>query len=114
MSQGFNAVSVNTKEVRESPRQALPGEHPVYTITIDGSGTIASDATLTMKLFKGSSDISATNLSGSLSVSGMTITTKIITGLIGGNEYVFYVYFTLNGILCGRYCRIIVPKEGAF
>jgi hypothetical protein len=114
MAKSFSMTSTNSKEVRESPKLVLPGENPVFSITIDGTGTIANDATLTMKLFKGSTDISSTGLTGSLSVSGMTITTKTVTGLVGGNEYFAVVYFTLNGVLTGRFVRLICMKEGSF
>lgn len=105
----FGQVATNRMEVLESPLTILPGITPTCSITIAGSGTIASP---TMKLFKGSKDISGTNLSGSMSVSGRVITCKTITGLTPG-EYVFYVYYTDNGVTDGRFCRFYVPREGS-
>jgi len=107
----FNTLASNTREAKNSPFSYLPGEEPVWQLTVAGSGTLASP---TMKLFKGSSDISSTNLTGSLSVSGRTITTKKATSLVGGSDYAAIVYFTDNGILTGRFWRFSVQKEGAF
>lgn len=105
----FGQVATNKLEILESPLTILVGMEPVFTIAISGSGTIASP---TMKLFKGTKDISGTNLTGSMSISGRNITCKKITGLSAG-DYAFYVYFTDGGVLTGRFCRFYVPKETA-
>lgn len=105
----FDMVSSNNLEVRESPLVLLPGMEPVFTVVIDGSGTITDP---TMKLYKGSKDVSATNLTGSMAVSDRSITCKKITGLTAGN-WVFYIYYTDGGVLTQRFCRFYVAPEGA-
>ena len=104
-------VASNTKEVRESPISLLPGEEPVFTIVVAGSGTITG--TPTMELYKGTTDDSA-NLTGSMSVSGRAITCKKITNLVGGAEYVFYVTFVDGGVTTVRFCRLHVLKKGVY
>ena len=105
----FDQVTSNRLEVLESPLSLLPGMQPLFTVTIAGSGTIASP---TMKLFKGSKDVSATNLTGSMSVTGRAITCKQITSLTPG-DWVFYIYYTDGGIADERFCRFYVAREGA-
>jgi hypothetical protein len=105
----FGMVASNTLEVQESPLTLLPGMEPVFSINVAGTGTID---TPTMKLFKGTKDISGTNLTGSMSVSGRSIVCKKITTLTPG-VYVFYVYFNDGSVLTGRFCRFSVSKEGA-
>lgn len=105
----FGMVASNTLEILESPLTLLPGIEPVFTVNIAGTETITSP---TMKLFKGTKDVSSTNLTGSMSVSGRAITCKKITTLTPG-DWVFYIYFTDGGILTERFCRFTVAKEGA-
>jgi hypothetical protein len=105
----FGMVAINRLEVLESPMTLLPGMEPIFTIHIGGNGTLASP---TMKLFKGSKDVSGTNLTGSMSVSGRVLTCKQITGLSAG-EWAFYVYYTDGGLASGRFGRFTVPRETA-
>jgi hypothetical protein len=105
----FGQVATNRMEVLESPLTILPAVQPIFTITIGGTGTLASP---TMKLYKGTKDISSTGLSGSMSVNGRTITCKQITGLSAG-DYAFYIYYTDGGVADSRFCRFSVPREGA-
>lgn len=105
----FQQVSTNRLEVLESPLSLLPGMSPIFSVTIAGSGTIT---TPTMKLFKGSKDVSSTSLTGSMSVSGRSITTKQLTNLTPG-DWAFYIYYNDDGVPTERFCRIYVGKEGA-
>lgn len=105
----FGMVSSNSLEVLESPIALLPGMEPIFSVVVAGSGTID---TPTMKLYKGTKDVSSTNLTGSMSVSGRAITCKKITTLTPG-DWVFYIYFNDGGILTERFCRLTVAKEGA-
>lgn len=105
----FGMVSSNSLEILESPLSLLPGVEPVFSVVISGNGTID---TPTMKLFKGTKDVSLSNLTGSMSVSGRTITCKKITGLTPG-DWVFYIYFNDGGAATERFCRFYVGKEGA-
>lgn len=105
----FGMVSSNTLEILESPLALLPGMEPVFSVTIAGTGTLA---TPTMKLYKGTKDVSSTNLTGSMSITNRTIVCKKITTLTPG-DWVFYIYFTDGGIASQRFCRFNVAKEGA-
>lgn len=105
----FDMVSSNSMECLESPLSLLPDVQPVFSIQVAGSETIDSP---TMKLFKGSKDISGTNLSGNMSVNGRTITCKQIISLTPG-DYAFYVTFNDGGQQTERFCRFTVAKEGA-
>lgn len=105
----FSMVPTNSLEILESPLTLLPGVEPVFTVAISGTGTID---TPTMKLYKGSKDVSLTNLSGSMSVAGRSITCKKIISLTPG-DWVFYIYFNDGGAATERFCRFSVGKEGA-
>ena len=107
-SRTFDMVATNSLEALESPLVLLPGMSPIITMTIGGTGTITNP---TMKLFKGSKDVSATNLSGSMSVTGRAITCKQITSLSAG-EWIFYVLYEDAGVPDERFCRFSVMKEG--
>jgi len=105
----FGMVSSNSLEILESPLSLLPGVEPLFSVNIGGTGTID---TPTMKLFKGTKDVSTTNLTGSMSVSGRSIVCKKIVSLTAG-DWVFYIYFNDGGVLTERFCRFVVNKEGA-
>lgn len=105
----FGMVSSNSVEILESPLALLPGMEPVFSVEIEGSGVLD---TPTMKLFKGSKDVSLTNLTGSMSISGRAIVCKKITSLTPG-DWAFYIYFNDGGILTERFCRFMVSREGA-
>jgi hypothetical protein len=105
----FDMISSNSLEVLESPIALLPGMEPVFTVKIAGDGVIASP---TMTLYRGTKDVSVTNLTGSMSVEERAITCKKIVTLTPG-DWVFYVSFTDGGVLTQRFCRLIVGKVGA-
>lgn len=100
--------ALNWFRARNSPITIYPSQSVTDTLTVDGEGTIASP---TMTLYKGTSDVSATYLSGSMSVSGRVITLKQISGLTAG-DYIAYIYFTDGGTATARYVEIICPKLG--
>lgn len=105
----YGMVASNTLEVLESPLTLLPDMEPVFSINVAGTGVLD---TPTMKLYKGTKDVSLTNLSGSASISGRSIVCKKIIDLTPG-DWVFYIYFNDGGIATGRFCRFSVTKEGA-
>lgn len=105
----FGMVSSNSLEILESPIALLPGVEPVFSVTIGGVGGLANP---TMKLYKGTKDVSATNLTGSMSISDRSIVCKKIVSLTPG-DWVFYIYFEDGGVATCRFCRIYVGKEGA-
>lgn len=104
----FGMVASNTLEVLESPLTLLPGMEPVFSVVISGSETID---TPTMKLYRGTKDITSTNLTGAMTVSGRTVTCKKIVSLTPG-DYVFYIYFNDGGLATQRFCRFSVAREG--
>lgn len=101
--------ALNWWRVNEAPILMYPSQTVTDTLSVDGEGTLASP---TMSLYKKTTDVSSTNLSGTMSVSGRTITLKSISGLTSG-EYIAYVYFTDGGVATARYFEILVPKLGA-
>ena len=101
--------ALNWWRVNEAPILMYPSQTVTDTLSVDGEGTLASP---TMSLYKKTTDVSSTNLSGSMSVSGRTITLKSVSGLTSG-EYIAYVYFTDGGVATARYFEILVPKLGA-
>jgi len=104
----FGMISTNKLEVLESPIALLPGIEPIFSLHIAGIGTLD---TPTMKIYKGTKDVSATNLTGSMSIAGRAITCKKIVSLTPG-DWVFYVYFNDGGIATERFCRLTVGREG--
>lgn len=102
----------NNLRIAESPILIYPGQSVTFQIVVDGEGVIG--ASPTMSVYKGTSDDSSNVLSGSLSVSGRTITLKTIGSLAGGSEYIFYVYFSDAGKNTVRYGEIICPRLGEY
>ena len=94
-------TSVVDDEALVSPKIATEGEEPIYTVKVPGvQSSIADDATLVMGFYKQNTgtDLSATYLTGSMSVSGFTITTKKFQNLKAG-DWVWDVRGTVDGIL---------------
>lgn len=111
MSFNFGTVAVNNTEVAESPLLWLPGVNGRLSIQVAGTGTLASP---TMALYENGNDVSSTKLTSSLSIEtgGRVIVTKILTNLVGGNFYKYYVYFTDGGFPTVREGTLAVPKLG--
>lgn len=105
----FGQVASNSLEILESPLTLLPGVEPVFSVHVAGTGTLD---TPTMSLYKGTKDVSLTNLSGSMSISGRSIICKKIISLTPG-DYVFYVFYNDGGVATVRFCRFYVGKLGA-
>lgn len=88
-------------EALVEPVIATEGEEPIYSVVVPGvQSSITNDATLQMGFYKANtgSDLSSTYLSGSLSISGFTITTKKFVSLKAG-YYVWDIRATVDGIL---------------
>lgn len=105
----FGAIARNRTEARESPVLWFPGVDDYFQYQVDGSGTIMPTA---MYLYENGVDVSATKLSGSLSVSGRVIKSKTISSLVGGNTYKAYLYFTDGGLEVVHEVTIYCPKLG--
>jgi hypothetical protein len=100
----------NTLRIAESPILIYPGQSVAFQVTIDGQGVIASP---TMSIYKGVSP-EPSLLSDAMDVNGRAITLKTISGLTGGSEYMFYVFFTDGGKSTARYGEILCPKLGSY
>ena len=105
----FGSVSQNRVEVLEGTVVMLEGvDHPWY-IQVKGTGTLASP---TMILYEGGTDVSGSKLSGSMTISGRVVKTKVLTGLIGGMDYQVVVLFTDDGVASARVINIHCLKLG--
>ncbi len=94
-------TTVVKDEALVEPIIATEGEEPVFVVNVPGvQSSITSDATLVMGFYKQNSgtDLSATYLTGSLSVSGFTIVTKKFQNLKAG-AWVWDIRGTVDGIL---------------
>jgi len=90
---------VMSDESVEVPLQVTyAGSAPVYTIKLEGVTTITNDETLLMYVYKGSTDVTSTYTTGSMSVSGNTITTKTFQSLVGGDQLYVTIFCTADGI----------------
>ena len=86
--------SGGTSWVNEGPQWGVEGEALVFTMTLQGAMSITG--TPTAKCYKDGTDVSSTNLSGSCSVSGLTITLPTLGALTGG-RYVLAVTSSVDG-----------------
>ena len=88
--------------VREGTQYTMEGSAPVYSVRITSKSgatpTITNDATLLMYVYKNGSDFTSTFTTGSMSVSGDTITTKTFQALIGGDELHVTIFATVDGV----------------
>ena len=99
-------MSKNTQIVKDptstEPELCREGDAVAFKIVVEGVVTgITNDANLTTKFYKegSDSDLAATYLTGSMSVSGVdTILTKTTTGLKAGN-WIMSVAGTVDGQL---------------
>jgi hypothetical protein len=95
--------------IEESPIMILPGQTFTASVTIAGYGVLSNP---TMSVYKGTRNVSADVLSGSMSISERTITLKPIANLVGGNKYLLYLLFQDDGKNTWRYAEILCPKIG--
>lgn len=83
------------REFIESAIQQGADEVRPYKWTTTPWGSTPSSVTVT--LYDGDTDVSATNLSGSASVAGDVITTPAVTGLTAGKVYRLEIKCTIDG-----------------
>jgi len=105
-------MAQNNLRIAESPVLIYPGQSVAFQLTISGQGGLG--ASPTMVIYKGTTNMSSDLLSGAMAVSGRAITTKTISGLTGGAEYIVYIYFTDGGKNTVRYFEILTPKLGSY
>ena len=101
----------------EGPIPVVAGDEVVITATYAGATTL-NVSSGTMEIFKNGSntDIGSTHLvSGdSLSVSNNQLTSKKITGLVGGNTYVVCFGVDVDGLLLHNKVVLQCQKKGSF
>jgi hypothetical protein len=87
-------VTTNDPWVIESPVTMVEGSSAAFTIQVVGATTVASP---TCAIYNNQQDTSSTNLTGSASVSGNVITTKIVGTVKGGERYILATTATVDG-----------------
>lgn len=79
----------------ESPVSVIAGESITFSCTYPFATTVAAPASV--KVYRGSSDVSATIMpSGSNTASGNVVTTKPATALTGGNVYIVSIVAVID------------------
>ena len=96
--------------IEESPIMILPGQVFTASVTVSGYGEISNPA---MYMYKGTTNVSASTLTGSMAVNDRIITLKSISNLVGGNRYLLYLLFQDDGKNTWRYAEILCPKIGS-
>ena len=88
--------------VREGTQYTMEGSAPVFNVRVmNKSGStpvIANDGTLAMFVYKNGTDATSTYTTGSMAVSGDTITTKTFQALVGGDLLHVTIFATVDGI----------------
>ena len=105
-------MTLNLSEARElkgSPMTLPAGDIIRYAITYPDTVSLDSDSF--MHAWQKNNDVSGTILSGSLSVDGRVLTLKIISGEVGGNEYVYTFRATCQSQKRVYYFRRNIVKE---
>ncbi len=110
MPANFNTIGINNPYVNESPMVYFVGSTHSFDFNYLGSGTLATPVNA---LYRNKEDVSATYLSGSTTVSGRTVTTKVCTFSLPG-EYELYVTVTDNGMVRVKALRILIKKLGVY
>lgn len=105
----FGTVSKQHQEVRESPLLWIPGVDSSISVQIDGEGEVTNAS---MVLYENGRDVSSSLLTGSISISGRVITTKVFQNLVGGNTYKYYLYFSDDGLRSVVEGTIVCVKLG--
>jgi hypothetical protein len=96
--------------IEEAPIMVLPGQVFTASVTVAGYGEITNPA---MYVYKGTSNVSADVLTGSMVVNDRIVTLKSISNLVGGNSYLMYLLFQDDGKSTWRYAEILCPKIGS-
>jgi hypothetical protein len=75
----------------QGPSSAIP-----YTLMFTWATSVTS--VTSVKAYKNGADVSGTVLSGSNSASGNSLTTKTVSTLTGGEEYILEIVAVVDGI----------------
>lgn len=85
--------------IRGGPKTLVEGAAPAITIAFDGVTTVAASPTVEIYKDGNSTDVVSTYMtSGSISVSGNTLTTQKLKDLVPG-KYVIVFNATVDGVL---------------
>jgi len=93
------------REVANSPLPQGEDESIAYTLDTEPWGGYSSGAAVVIKDADGT-DVSSTNLSGSLSESGGVITTPLVTGLTKGEIYRLEIAWVYSGNTFEAFCTL--------
>lgn len=94
-----------SRKIIESPLIQGSDEQISYTLTTTPWGSSPGSVTVVIKDANGT-DVSATCLSGSASVSGDVITTPKVIGLTPGSKYRMEIKFTISGNVLEAWAEI--------
>jgi len=94
--------------MNQSPKNCVSTDSFYLVDTILGGSTITN---VDSYLYLGSTDKTAEYLSGSAEYIKNSYTTPTISGLKGGNVYVYIARVTVDGEVVTRKCKLIVQKE---
>ena len=102
--------------VREGTQYTMEEATPTFNIRVTtksgATPVITDDATLKMYVYKNGTNASATFLTGSMSVSGDTITTKTFQNLVGGDQLHVTIFGTVDGTFdCVAEFPLIVRRK---
>jgi hypothetical protein len=106
----YQTIAINSVYVNESPLVFIVGSTPIFNINWLGTGTLTTPL---HTLYRNKEDVSATQLSGSTTISGRTQTTKQLALNVPG-DYEMYVTVTDGSIVRVKAVRIHVRKLGVF
>lgn len=89
----------NYREIREGPQEQGTDESIKYTLTTTNLISSPESASATIYSYDGSTytDVTATNMTGSASISGDVITLPTIHSLVEGTNYRVEVQFVKSG-----------------
>jgi len=88
----------STREFQESPVEQGKDERVSYTIDTALYGATVAPTGIAVYLYEGdTTDISATNLSGTYSLVGLVISTPLVISLTPGKLYRLEVQFVISG-----------------
>jgi hypothetical protein len=100
--------------VDQSPKALGQGSTPTYTLVYGGANSVSTVGAI-IEVYKNGtgSDLSSTMTTGAFVASGNSLTLKTIQNLVGGNNYVVYIYALVDGVPTTRKLLLQVQKKGS-
>lgn len=107
-------MAQDTVWVLESPINVVEGASPKFAITISNpsSSTPPALSNPSTKIYKNGTDVSATCLTGSSSVTGNVVILPTIGSLQGDNVYVVAVTVDIDNVTDVKKIQLIVQRPG--